>query len=42
MADAMKKIKKMGPLGMMSMMKRMGSMFGGSGMNGGGFPPFGN
>jgi len=42
MADAMKKIKKMGPLGMMSMMKRMGNMFGGSGMNGGGFPPFGN
>ena len=42
MADAMKKIKKMGPLGMMSMMKRMSNMFGGSGMNGGGFPPFGN
>ena len=42
MADAMKKIKKMGPLGMMSMMKRMGNMFGGSGVNGGGFPPFGN
>ena len=42
MADAMKKIKKMGPLGMMSMMKRMGGMFGGSGMNSGGFPPFGN
>ena len=39
MADVMKKFKKMGPLGMMSMMKKMG-VNPGSMMNGGGFPPF--
>ena len=42
MADVMKKFKKMGPLGMMSMMKKMGGMMSGGNpfMNGGGFPPF--
>jgi len=42
MADVMKKFKKMGPLGMMSMMKKMGGMMKGGNpfMNGGGFPPF--
>lgn len=42
MADMMRKFKKMGPLGMMSMMKKMGGAFGGNNpfMNGGGFPPF--
>lgn len=39
MADVMKKLKKMGPFGMMSMMKKMGGMFNGS-ANNGGFPPF--
>lgn len=42
MADVMKKFKKMGPLGMLSMMKKMGGALGGQNpfMNGGGFPPF--
>lgn len=42
MADMMRKFKKMGPLGMMSLMKKMGSAFGGNNpfMNGGGLPPF--
>ena len=40
MADVMKKIKKMGPFGMMSMMKKMNNMFKGAPMNDGGFPPF--
>ena len=39
MADVLKRFKKMGPLGMMSMMKKMG-VNPGSMMNGGGFPPF--
>lgn len=42
MADMMRKFKKMGPLGMMSLMKKMGGAFGGNNpfMNGGGLPPF--
>lgn len=42
MADVMKKFKKMGPLGLLSLMKKMGNMTGGGNpfMNGGGFPPF--
>ena len=42
MAEVMKKFKKMGPLGMMSLMKKMGGALGGNNpfMNGGGFPPF--
>jgi len=40
MADVMKKLKKMGPFGMMSMMKKMSNMFKGGQMNDGGFPPF--
>lgn len=42
MADVMKKFKKMGPLGMLSLMKKMGNMTGGANpfVNGGGFPPF--
>lgn len=41
MAEVMKKFKKMGPLGMLSLMKKMGGAAGGNPfMNGGGFPPF--
>lgn len=42
MAEVMKKFKKMGPLGMLSLMKKMGGATGGGNpfMNGGGFPPF--
>lgn len=45
MATVMKKFKKMGPLGMMSMMKKMGAMTGDSNLDslmkqGGNFPPF--
>ena len=40
MADVMKKLKKMGPFGMMSMMKKMGGLLKGNPMNDGGFPPF--
>ncbi len=42
MAEVMKKFKKMGPLGMLSLMKKMGGAAGGGNpfMNGGGFPPF--
>ena len=40
MADVLKKLKKMGPFGMMSMMKKMGNMFKGGQLNDGGFPPF--
>lgn len=41
MAEVMKKFKKMGPLGMLSLMKKMGGTAGGNPfMNGGGFPPF--
>ena len=40
MTDVMKKIKKMGPFGMLSMMKKMNTMFKGGPMNDGGFPPF--
>lgn len=41
MADVMKKIKKMGPLGLMSLMKKMGADSGGANpfANTGGFPP---
>ena len=40
MADAMKKIKKLGPFGMLSKFKQMSSMLKGMPGNGGGFPPF--
>lgn len=40
MADAMKKLKKLGPFGMMSKIKELNSMLKKMPGNGGGFPPF--